>query len=121
MYCRKCSPIYRDPAQYDCHRKHGKTRNPDGTRTKVYAAFYSARRRCSGTGRWARWYRGVEFRFESFEQWYAELGEPPSPKHTVDRISVLGHYEPGNVRWVTWDVQSQNKRPRESAQKCPDA
>lgn len=86
------------------------SRNPDGSRGKVYAAYHDARRRCSGTGRWVRWYAGVEFRFESFEQWYEELGDPPTPKHTVDRINCTGHYEPGNVRWADWSTQAANKR-----------
>lgn len=86
------------------------SRNADGTRGKVYTAYHDAKRRCSGTGRWVRWYAGVEFRFESFEQWYEELGDPPTPKHTVDRINCAGHYEPGNVRWADWSTQAANKR-----------
>lgn len=34
----------------------------------------------------------------------------PSPKHTLDRIDVNGHYEPGNVRWATPKEQSRNRR-----------
>ena len=90
---------------------------------KVYTAYYDARRRCNaGEGsRWYRWYRNVEFRFESFEQWYEELSDPPSPNHTVDRINNLGHYEPGNVRWVDWKTQAENKRPRGSCCKAEQA
>ena len=117
-YCRKCSPIYRDPKQYDCHRTHGMTRpkaahgRAEKTgQTKVYSAYRSAKRRCNGE-RWSKWYRGIKFRFESFEQFYAEVGDPPTPKHTIDRINNLGHYEPGNVQWADWSQQAANKRPR---------
>jgi len=51
----------------------------------------------------ARW-RG------SFEAFLADVGPKPSPAHSLDRIDVNGHYEPGNVRWATWGVQVANRR-----------
>jgi hypothetical protein len=42
-------------------------------------------------------------------------GEKPSPYHTVDRIDVNGHYEPGNVRWATWKEQNGNKVKKPSS------
>lgn len=122
-YCIRCAPKYRDPAQYDCHRTHGMSRKKaaygqaeKSLNTKVYTAFMCARRRCNaGPGeRWYRWYRDVEFRFKSFEQFYAEVGDPPTPKHTIDRINNLGHYEPGNVMWADWAQQCENRRPHGS-------
>ena len=38
-----------------------------------------------------------------------ELGSCP-PGHTLDRIDVDGNYEPGNVRWASWQEQSKNRR-----------
>nr|BAR34291.1 unnamed protein product [uncultured Mediterranean phage uvMED] len=122
-HCRKCAPVYRDPTHYDCHRTHGMTRpkaahgQAEKTgQSKVYRTYLDARKRCNcgPDQRWYRWYRDVEFRFESFEQFYAEVGDPPTPKHTLDRINNLGHYEPGNVRWADWGQQASNKRPRGS-------
>lgn len=46
----------------------------------------------------------------SFEAFYAYIGNKPSRKHSIDRIDVNGHYEPGNVRWATPDVQGANTR-----------
>jgi hypothetical protein len=47
-----------------------------------------------------------------FEAFLAHVGPKPTPTHTIDRIDVNGHYEPGNVRWATYSEQSKNKRPR---------
>lgn len=54
--------------------------------------------------------RGIEFRFESFEEFLAEVGRRPSHLHTLDRKDTNGHYEKGNVRWATPIEQSRNKR-----------
>jgi hypothetical protein len=44
------------------------------------------------------------------EAFIKDVGLKPSPKHSIDRIDPNGHYEPGNVRWVGWKVESDNKR-----------
>lgn len=56
-------------------------------------------------------YAAVEFRFASFEEFYALLGPRPEG-HTLDRIDPLGHYEAGNVRWATMAEQTANRLPR---------
>lgn len=46
---------------------------------------------------------------EGFENFLADMGPKPSPKHTLDRINNDGGYEPGNCRWATWAVQRRNR------------
>ena len=48
----------------------------------------------------------------SFATFYAHLGPAPATGHqaTLDRIDNNGHYEPGNVQWVSMKVQRANTR-----------
>ena len=56
-------------------------------------------------------------RWENFENFLADMGSRPSPKHSIDRINNDGNYEPGNCRWATLKEQAANKRPRLSTDK----
>jgi len=47
---------------------------------------------------------------KSFTNFLTDMGERPSPKHTIDRIDGDGNYEPSNSRWTTQIVQQNNRR-----------
>lgn len=46
----------------------------------------------------------------SFENFFADMGLKPTPKHSIDRIDTNGNYEPSNCRWATHTEQMRNTR-----------
>jgi excisionase family DNA binding protein len=83
------------------------------SRTKEYSIYKGAKRRCNGkhaVGYHHYGGRGIEFRFESFQQFLDAVGPHPGPGYSLERIDNNGHYEPNNVRWATVQEQNQNKR-----------
>jgi hypothetical protein len=105
LLCRSCA-IKACDTRWDSRRK-----DPQDLvkHQGAYKSFCKAKRRVKTNHHGA--YATVEFRFESYEQFLAELGPRPEGM-TLDRIDPMGHYEPGNVRWATRDQQAKNRNPR---------
>lgn len=95
--------------------KHGHSNN--GGRTREYNSWIAMRKRCLSPADKAYPHyggRGIKICdrwIESFENFLADMGESPSPLHSLDRYPDNdGNYESGNVRWATPVQQSNNRR-----------
>jgi len=82
--------------------------------TKVYRKWKALNQRCNdpnSAGFPMYGARGIKVceRWRKFENFYADMGDMPTPQHTVDRIDSNGDYCPGNCRWATMKQQQNNK------------
>ncbi|AFN39083.1 HNH endonuclease [Burkholderia phage BcepMigl] len=105
-----CGCAYRDSKVgkpfYETHRMSG---HP------LYKTWTAMKQRCENPN--ARGYddyggRGIRVceRWQTFENFLADMGERPEGM-TLDRFpGVNGNYEPGNCRWATKAEQSRNTR-----------
>lgn len=49
-------------------------------------------------------------RWASFDEFIKDMGDRPSPKHSLDRINGDKGYAPENCRWATAITQASNRR-----------
>ena len=93
---------------------HGHHRR--GATTTEYHSWAGMLQRCTNPAA-EKWQiyggRGIQVceRWQSFDNFYADMGKKPSSKYSIDRIDNDGHYEPGNCRWATAKEQRANQRP----------
>lgn len=80
--------------------------------TPEYNAWSSMKARCRDPKNRRYGARGITVckRWnDSFLAFLEDMGPRPSPEHSLDRIDNDGNYEPDNCRWVTPEVQAQNR------------
>ena len=96
--------------------KHSQAKR--GAKSHLYRAWVAMKTRCLNPrySQYKYWGgRGISIAPEwinDFSRFAQDVGEPPFPKATLDRVDNDGDYRPGNVRWATRAEQNRNQRPR---------
>lgn len=85
------------------------------SKTRLYRIWAMMWSRCSNpndSGYQDYGGRGIKVcsEWEEFEAFAADMGEPPSRGHTLDRRDVNSSYKKDNCRWATAMEQANNKR-----------
>ena len=92
-----------------------RTKTHGMTGTTTYHVWSGMQERCRNPKN-KKWHnyggRGVRVcdRWQSFENFLADMGEAPEGKSIDRHPDQNGNYEPGNCRWATGKEQCRNKR-----------
>lgn len=81
--------------------------------TRVYQIWADMWRRCHGSRKDSPRYGGrgitVDSSWKDFSKFLADMGEPPGPEFTLDRVNNNKGYELANCKWSTMKEQGRNR------------
>lgn len=99
------------------HKEQLITRNKTHSKSKsrAYSCYYAMRARCElpsqvGYARYGAVGIAVCVEWGTFSVFYADMGDPPTSRHTLDRKDGTKGYSKENCRWATYKQQAQNRR-----------
>lgn len=81
--------------------------------TPIYRTWYSMIGRCKYKSHTSwRWYgaKGISVceRWKSFQNFFKDMGHPPFPRASIERVNPDGDYSPDNCVWATPKQQARN-------------
>lgn len=105
---KSCGCFHRDSATAQS-TVHGMSGTPE------HVVWAQMRERCRNPNSpsWENYGgRGISVcdRWQEFANFFADMGQRPSPKHSLERLDVNRGYEIGNCVWATKKTQARNTR-----------
>jgi hypothetical protein len=102
-----------------CLRKEGNNIKHNFSKTKIYRTWKHMLSRCTNpkdkryqdyNGRNINICHRWSNKKNGFENFYNDVGDPPTKYHSIDRINNDKGYSPNNWRWATSKEQNRNSR-----------
>jgi hypothetical protein len=109
--CKSCGCLKKgiNKGIKNANYKHGKSKS------KAYKTWLHIKERCNiPTTKAYKYYggRGIKIceRWYHFDNFYSDMGDPPSSKHSIERKNNDGNYCKENCKWATPKEQNNNTR-----------
>lgn len=120
--CAYCGKLFISPqwkgsrfCSKSCGAHTSKNKRHGYSGTREHATWLDMRNRCRNPDahNYARYGgRGIEVceRWDTFENFLADMGPKPGKGYSIERMDNDGNYEPSNCKWATQLEQNRNKR-----------
>lgn len=89
---------------------HGQSRR--GSHSKAYRTWANMIQRCANPkGKKNKAYKDIDVdtSWVAFENFYRDMGDPPSPRHSIERKNVKLGYAKDNCEWIILEKQARNR------------